>query len=475
MPVAVNSTRPDYDKYSKRWCLVRDVIDSNVYQSKYIPDVDSSDKIRNEQYRRDAQLTNFTARTKAGLVGAVFRREAIIELPQKIDYLIKDCTGTHMPLTKLLQEITGEVLSFGRYGLLVDYPPSQGGLTKAEVEDSNLVARIYRYKPESIINWNTQIVNGESVTSLIVLKECVNELGEDGFEWVEKEQYRVLRMKGGVYTQEIWDENLLPISSYTPLDAKGQTWDYIPFVIVGSEDNDTEVDPLPLYDLAQLNLGHLRNSADYEESVHIVGQPTLIFGTSMTPEEFGAANPNGVLIGARRGHNLGVDGKAEFLQANPNQLADEAMKRKEDQAVMIGARLIVPQADRETAEAAKMRHSGETSILSTIANNVESGVMRCCRYVMRFMSGTDDENGIVIKINDQFFDKEIDPNYIMAQIQLIDKGLVAKYDVRQILRKYGVVDEARTDAQLDAEATPLPEPSINPTNGSDNPLTKPPK
>lgn len=451
----VNSTRPEYDKYVCRWQLVRDVVDNNV--CKYIKDIDPSDEARNKRYKDDAQLTNFTARTKAGLVGAVFRKEAVIELPAVIDYLKKDATGSNMTLAKLAQEVTGEVLITGRYGLLADYPAIQDGLTKAEVDEMNLKARIYRYKPESIINWQTKLENGNPVLSLVVLKECVNELGEDGFEWVEKEQYRVLRMHNGFYVQELYDNNLERVNIYVPRDANGNRWNYIPFEFVGSEDNDDAIDPSPLYDLAKLNLGHLRNSADYEESVHIVGQPTLIFCSDMTNEEFDAANPSGVLIGARRGHNLGANGKAEFLQANPNQLADEAMKRKEEQALMIGARLIVPQADRETAMAAQMRNSGETSILATIVNNVEAALVRSCEHILRFMSGEAVSDGVKIYLNDQFFNKDIDPNLIMAQIQLIDKGVVAKYDVRKVLRAYGVIDESRTDQELDAEATPAPE------------------
>lgn len=453
--MAVNSTRPEYDDYACRWKLVRDVVNSKVKQ--YIKDVDSSDEKRNERYKDDAQLTNFTARTKAGLVGAVFRKEAIVELPASIEYLKKDATGFNMTLAKLAQEVTGEVLVTGRYGLLADYPASQDGLTKAEVDDMNLKARIYRYKPEAIINWQTKIINGNPILSLVVLKECYSDLGDDGFEWVAKEQYRVLRMYNGFYVQELYNEDLERIDIYVPRDADGNPWDVIPFEFVGAEDNDDAIDASPLYDLAKLNLGHYRNSADYEESVHIVGQPTLIFGSDMTNEEFDSANPNGVLIGARRGHNLGANGKAEFLQANPNQLADEAMKRKEEQAVMLGARLIVPQADRETAMAAQMRHSGETSILATIANNVEAALVRCCEHILRFMSGEADQTAITVHLNEHFFDKDIDPNLIMAQIQLIDKGLVAKHDVRKVLRSYGVVDESRTDEELDAEATPAPE------------------
>lgn len=452
--MAVDAKRPEYDANIDRWCIVRDVINSDV--KSYIKDVDQNDPYRNSRYKDDAQFTNFTARTKSGLVGAVFRKELLVDLPDSIKYLKDDATGFKMSMSKLAQEVVGEVLSCGRYGLLVDYPASEDGLTAKEVADMNLFARIYRYKAESIINWQTVIVNGIPTLSLVVLKECFSDLDEDGFTWIENEQYRVLRLVNGIYVQSLYNKDLELVSVYSPRDSSGDEWDHIPFVFVGSEDNDAEVDAIPLYDLAKLNIGHLRNSADYEESIHIVGQPTLIIGTDMSPEEFAAANPNGVMIGARKGHNLGISGKAEFLQASPNQLADVAMQRKEEQAIMMGARLIVPQADRETAEAARMRHSGETSILATIASNVEDALVNCCKYVIKFMGNPVDEAKVSIKLNDQFFDNTIDPNYLMSQIQLLNSGLIAKADVRNSLRILGVIDESRTDQEIEAEATPAP-------------------
>lgn len=448
--MTVSSTNPQFDKMSARWELVRDVLDSRV--AKYIPEIDKSDSIRNAKYVCDAQFTNFTARTKSGLVGAVFRKDLVLNLPDDIEYAKDDVTGSNMGLSKLAQEVTGEVISCGRYGLLCDYPAVQDNLTLAEVENSNLKARIYRYKAENIINWQTKMINGYPTLSLVVLQECMNTIDElDGFKWVESIQYRVLRLVEGIYVQQVYNEDEELISSYIPTGADGLPFNEIPFIFVGSEDNDSEVDTIPLYDIARLNIGHFKNSADYEESVHIVGQPTLIISTSMSKDEFDAANPNGVLVGSRRGHNLGEGGSAQLLQPSPNQLADVAMQRKEEQAVMIGARLITKQADRETAEAAVMRTSGENSILYTIAGNVEEALNRACRFLMRFMSLDVSFDDDIVKINKLFFDKNVDPQVIMAQIQLLDKQLISKKDVRDTLRAYGLVAETRTDENIDSD------------------------
>lgn len=455
--MSVSATHPEYDASIKNWILVRDVVDNNNVNKKYIKDIDANDPERNTRYKDDAVFVNFTNRTRNGLVGAVYRRHPEIELPPSIEYLEKDATGGGQGLSKLSKEITGEVLQSGRCGLLVDYPASQEGLTAAQVAEMNLAARMYKYSAESIINWNTEQVGGSIQLTLVVLKEHVSKIADDGFSWTECVQYRVLRMIDGVYTQFLYDEAEELINVYEPRDFNGARFTYIPFVFFGAQDNDSTVDSAPLLDLAKLNLGHLRNSADYEESVHIVGQPTIFLSTSMSAEEFKAANPNGVTIGARRGHNLGESGSASLLQANPNQLSDEAMKRKEQQAVMIGARLISQAGGNETAEAVRIKHSGENSVLSHIADNIEDGVKKAIMYVQKFMSAEVNEEEIVFNLNDQFFDSTLDPQMIMQQMQLLNYGIIAKEDIRAALRKNNVIDPRRTDEDIENDIT-----NINP-------------
>lgn len=454
--MSVNSQHPDYREYIGRWTLVRDVVNSKV--KAYIKDIDGSDKARCERYRDDARFTNFTGRTKNGLVGAVYRKEVEISLPESVEYLKHDATGSKMGLSKLAQEITGEVLQAGRYGLLVDFPASEEGLTAAEVADMNLKARISKYKAESIINWQTTVVNGIHTLTMVVLCEEVSCLGDDGFTWISEKQYRVLRLEENVYVQQLYNERDQLIHQYVPRDFEGNAWEFIPFVFVGAEDNDAEIDAAPLYDLAALNIGHLRNSADYEESVHITGQPTLIISTEMSAEQFNAANPGGVQIGARRGHNLGPGGNAQMLQADPNQLADVAMQRKEQQAVMIGARLVMQAGSNETAEAARIKHSGENSVLATIVGNVNNALLQCIEWCVRFMSKQEvSSDDITFEISRQFFDTTVDPQMLLAQLQLFNNGIIGATDIRHTLRTTGAIKSDRSDQDIEEDIG-----SINP-------------
>ena len=456
--MSVTSKHPDYTRYVDRWLLVRDVVNSNVEQ--YILDIDPTDKKRCDRYKQDAILTNFTSRTKNGLVGAVFRKDIEIDLPSAIKYLEQDATGSGMSLEKVAQESIGEVLQAGRYGLLVDFPASEEGLTAAEVSNMNLKARISRYDAESIINWRTEIVDGIHCLSLVVLEEYTNKVGEDGFSWQAETQYRVLRLINKVYVQQLYSRESNLLHEYIPRDFEGNSWEHIPFVFNGAEDNDDRIDAAPLYDLAQLNIGHLKNSADYEESVHVTGQPTLMMSTDMSVEQFNAANPNGVQIGSRRGHNLGPGGSANLLQASPNQLADEAMKRKEEQAVMLGARLVMQASANETAEAARIKHSGENSVLSTIVSNTNDAILRCTKWAFRFMANSTTEEDIVFQISKEFFDKTIDPQMLLAQLQLYNSAIITESDLRNSLRQSGLIEAGRTNEDIEQDLG-----NINPFKG----------
>lgn len=444
--MSVSATHPTYDGHLIRWQTVRDVVTSNV--KAYIKDVEKAqDSARNVRYKDDARFTNFTGRTKNGLVGSAFRKEVEIDLPESIDYLEDDATGNQLSLAKLSQEMVGEVLQAGRYGLLTDFPLADEG-----DDIDNLKARFYRYNAESVINWGTSIIDGQFKLSLVTLREVKQFLGDDGFTWVFEKQYRVLRLIDGVYWQQLYNEAEELVSEHTPTDFNGALWDFIPFVFVGSEDNDVDVDVAPLLDLAQLNIGHLRNSADYEESVHITGQPTLVIVSEMSQEEFESHNPDGVTIGSRAGLKLGPGGSANMLQASPNQLADEAMRRKEEQAVMIGARLVTPISANETVDAVRVRSASETSVLSLVVANVNAALIQSLQYAQKFMSKEGmNSDDIIFKINTEFFDATLDPQALIAQLQLFNNGIIAKQDIRGSMRRAGLLDTDRTDEEIDSD------------------------
>ncbi len=444
----VNTLHPDYKKFKPKWDLCRSLMESDAH--KYILDIDTSDPKRSKKYREDAILTNFTARTVNGLVGLIFRKSSTVKLPKKIEYLKQDCTGDNMSLEQASKEASEETLVAGRYGVMADYPAVNEKMTPQEIAEHDLKARLYFYKTDSIINWCETLVNGKKVLKMVTLKECYDDVGKDGYEWIEGIKYITLRLDDNFnYIQVEHNKAMQETNRFPVFFADGTPAKEILFSFIGSRKNKPKPDISPMYDISCLNIGHLKNSASYEESIAVCGQPSLFITTTMSKDDFIAANPDGIRIGARKGHNLGDNGTAFLLQAQPNLIADQGMQRKEQQAMMIGARLLTPQGGTETAEAARIRNASEVSVLDSVATNVSDAFQRGLRWCAQLMGA--DPLEVEFQLNYEFFDTTSNPQQLVAEQGLMDRGAIGLSDLRHNLRKYGIIDPERTDDMIDEE------------------------
>ena len=454
----VTDQHSEYTEYLPAWQIVRDCVKGSraVKKAKqtYLPkpnpdDISRENDLRYDDYIKRANFVGFTGSTKEGMLGMVFRKDMEIELPAALEYLKINATGAGLSLQQLTQDIIGDSLETGRYGLLADYPKADEGLTQSQVNSLKLQASIKPYTAENIKNWRTTTIGGVTMLSMVVLCEPTEVINIDGFGSEIKDYHRVLLLEGGVYIQRLYnDEDVQVGEDITPRKSDGSTWKEIPFVFVGSQNNDCTTDKAPLYDIAEINIAHYRNSADFEESCYMVGQPTLV----ITGLQQGWVDENmkkGVIIGSRKAI-LGNEGSsAALLQANENQLPASGMEAKEKQMIKIGARIIQDSSGVETAEAAKIRFAGQNSKLGMIVNNVESGLLTVLSWVGEFMG---DVSESVIMINREFYLATIDPQLLAQQILLLDRQVFAKADLRTNLRKAGMIAEDRTDEDLDAEA-----------------------
>jgi len=450
----VSTQHPDYSKYINVWTQTRDAVRGAVAvkEKKHaylpVPDNDSGDErkgtetVRYRQYMKRALYTNFTGRTKNALVGAAFRKNPNIELPEGLEYLRKDATGDGLSLTQLAKDELSNLLETGRSVFLVDFPQTDETLTAEDVARMNIRASIIPYTAEQVINWKSDVVNGRRVlTSVTIAENYLKPLDE--FDHSTEVQYRVLRLREGGYSQQIYRDDEPYTNETYPRKANGQTWDIIPIMFVGSKNNDSTIDDAPLADIAEVNIAHFRNSADYEESCFIVGQPSLFLTHSLSFEQFQQYNPQGIKLGSRAGHVLGDTGSATLLQADPNQLVSAAMSAKEQQMVAIGARIITDRADRETAEAAKIRFASENSVLGDVVLNLSEGLMQCIEWVGEYMGVEGDPT---FQINNEFYDKALDPQLIMSMVTLLDRDIIAERDIFDRLKSAGIVNPER---QLD--------------------------
>lgn len=444
MPIS-SSFHPDYYAISRRWELVRRVIANDAV--KYIPEIDPDDKARSDAYREAALLINFTNLTLVGLKGLVFRKPPVIKLPENLAYVEEDTNGEGFTLTQFSQLIIGELLKTGRCGLLVDYPKITPGLSKLEKDQFGFVGRIKLYPAETIENWQVREVGSKVMLSMVKLRESVQELADDGFSWIERTQYRTLTLNAvGIYTITVYDDNNRIIDGpYTPTDAEGNNWDYIPFRFIGSENNDPKLDTIPLYDIAVVNISHYRNSADQEESGFFSGQMTVfLHANGQVEQTYGK-----IRMGARKVITCGEGSSVSTVQASPNTLIGQIMKDKQELVAAIGARFISPPGGRETAEGARIRFGSANSGLYILTSNASLGIELALKDLCKYQDADPDE--VLFNLNSQFYDETADPNLIAQQMVMIDKQVLSRNDVREYGRKTGFVDITRTNEEIDKD------------------------
>ncbi|URC15371.1 portal protein [Paraglaciecola Antarctic JLT virus 2] len=429
----------------------------NLMGSQYLPVPNPNDNSQDNidryiAYKMRACYINFTGYTKDGLLGMVARKPTEVELQPSIEYAVDNIDGSGMSLQGLTQSVISNLLEAGADGLLVDFAVSDGGNL---LQTAGLRAMIKEYPAESIINWRYTTINNVDVLTMVALAEEVEKISDDGFSVVDCTYTRVLLInEDGNYIQRVYNEddelmvNREGESDIFVTKLDGTNCKEILFQFVGSENNDSTPDKSPLYDVAEVNIAHYRNSADFEDSSFLVGQPTPVF-SGLTESWVKSMMKGGIQIGSRAGILLPVDGKAELLQANANIMPAEGMDRKEAELVKIGAKIISDKGGVETAEAAKIKFAGQNSKLGVVIINTEMAFQRCFGWMMDFMGG---EGENIFNVNKQFYDATINPQLLIAQMQLMDRAIIAKSDVRNVLRKGGMISHDRSDEDIDDDA-----------------------
>lgn len=460
----VKTKHPEYEEYFPKWERVRNALSGDVRQ--YLRNVGRNEPdaaigaAYQKEYEEGAVYYNFTKRTLAGMVGSVMRKDPEQTIPAQLDYLLTNADGSGVGLWQHAQDTLGEIDSVGRGGLLVDLP-RLAAATQADQNSGLLNPVIAFYSAENIVNWRLERTGSVNRVVMVVLRERYEYVnGKNEFSPNIGTQYRVLDVFDGKYRQRLYrfdTKGALAADGYEELfpDNGALAPGFIPFAFIGAGNNDAAVDAPPLLPLADINIGHYRNSADNEDSSYIVGRPTLFIFPSqqMTPERFMEANPKGIRMGSRTGHNLGQGGDAKLVQAEPNNLARENMLNKAQQAVQIGAQLITP-TQQITAESARLQRGADTSVMATVARNVSQAYTDALKWCAGLLRVSD--AGIEFKLNTEFFLQPMTPQDRAAWMADINAGLLPATAYYSALRKAGVTDWTDNDIKDAVAAQPIP-------------------
>ncbi len=480
----VDHKRKEVSTSENDWCLIADCVEGEraVKEAgeKYLPkpgaesDLDYASK-RYKAYKTRAVFYNVTGRTLEGLVGQVFSKDSSIDLPDALERYEPDLDGAGTPLEQQAKATLKATLSFGHCGLLADFPTIEEGrvVTLADIQELRIRPRVLLIAPEQIINWRVSVVGGETLLSLVVIEE-VAITKDDGFEFKTEPRWREIRLvpinsMGSKFATQItlWrkknkptdeDDKFEVVEGYpvTLLDYKGGFIDRIPFEFVGATNNEPQIDKAPLLDLAGLNVAHFRNSADYEEGVFMTGQDQLVL-TGLTQDWVDKNFKGGIKLGSRAAITLPKEADAKLLHADPNSIAAEAMKHKEEQMKALGAKLIEPKATKGTATEALIEESSESSVLSSATKNVSAAYRKALFHASRFVGEVDPET-IEFELNSDFAAAMASPTERAQIVSEWQSGLITFGEAREQLRKAGIAYEDDETAQTEAEETLIPPP-----------------
>ena len=438
-------------------------------------DPSTANVARYEAYKHRAVYYNVPRRTLQGLVGQVFSRAPVIETPVALEPILEDATGSGVTLTHEARRLLGYALAYSRGGILVDYPDTgDNGASLLDIQTGKARPTLTTYSPLEIINWRTFNDGARTRLSLVVLAEAYP-FSDDGFEIKTACQYRVLRLvptQGGYrYEVTIWRsdspqewggdgfppktvENRYDVKTTVyPKDATGEYLEDIPFLFVGSENNDSNVDNPSFTDICSLAVAHYRNSADYEESSFQMGQPTFWF-SGIDENYLKNVLKGKIQLGAMGGVPLPEGGNAGVLTAPANSQPYEAMQLKEAQMVALGAKLVEQKSVQRTATEAKQDEAADTSILATCAKNVSEVVKYALKWCCVFTG--DDSNDIKFELNSDFDISRLSSAERAELIAEFNAGLLSFNEVRDALHKSGIAtlnnDEAKAEIEADADA-----------------------
>lgn len=450
-------TNNAYIQALPKWKRIRDFIagqdEVKAKTTEYLPmpnstDKSSDNKKRYADYIDRAVYFNTVGHTHETKISDVFDTPTIIELPPELEPM-QNSVGNLVTLEQQAQRTLGDVLALGRAGLLTDYPQIDRTASKNDISQGIIKPSINHYEAECILDWATEDLPPRGIVlTYVLLRELTSRMVNDpknpAIESVViYEKFRALKLINNVYTVHIFENEVegadvdlsKPVETFTPRDFNGNYFTEIPFSFIGSQNNDNTVDKSPLIDITNLAQGHYRNSADYEDSVFLVGQPTPVFG-GLTKEWVNEVMGD-VKFGSRAMVVLPENATAELLQAEGNSLAKEAMDAKERQMEKIGARLVSdnPSIERTALEAAQSE-AVLTSSLGKITVNVNMAFNKCLHWAAQFVGA--DISKIVFKLNTDFSPKNIGLDFVNALMAQLDRGLLTVMEFREIMRHNGL-------------------------------------
>lgn len=424
----VDSTHKFYDQFFPFWKRLRDAIEGEDTIKErgveYLPLPTGIGKGATSQeyinYKARARYPETVSPAVEGMVGLMSRKLNAPELPDALSYLEEEATPDGLPLQDLINRLRHEVCTVGRYVLFVDVDAYGGD------------PYIATYPTEAVINWRSE---GDRLV-LIVFAETVDMPDpEDPFTTKEIEQWRVASVEAEVdddgnptgterYVVRVWrkDEDAQEDNRFYVYDEaypvrQGETFNYVPAIIIGSRDITPAPDAIPLLGVANKSLHYYRQYADYAMQLYMSANGT-------TPYQFGGDKAPSVIGPTTVWHSEDPQTKAGYIEVTGAGL--EAQKAEleniKEEIAYATVRVLGDKKAAEAAETLRLRFQSQTATLTSIAMATAAGLTQALRYCAEWIGANPDE--VVVPAEAEFISEEADAQLITSLYDGIERGLI---------------------------------------------------
>lgn len=441
-------THPEVLYWYNEWKLIRDCIEGEKAVKgetvRYLPKFEGMEGGDYDAYLSGATFYNFTGRTVKAMIGSIFRRRPVVQgLPESLKIDLTRITRVANSFNVFTKFTAREILSMGRFGVLVDYPAGTG---------TQLKPYIASYTAENILDWNTALDpdSGKYVLTRVVLREFELDKASNGAA-VYYTRYRELRLRpdadGKMTYVQIYYSAEKAHADLRPEDAQGEViilrrgepLPYIPFRIFGAMMSETTVEVPPLLDIAQLNVSHYRSYAHLEHGRFYTGFPIYcVMGDNDENNEY--------LIGPQKVWKLPLGADARLLEMNGQGLKflENACETKEAQAASLGGRMIgvTTRSVSESDNQVKVKERNEVALLLDVATSMDEGFTTVLRW-WAWMSGASktDADKTTVEFNKDFVLDQSGAREFRAIHGMYMDGVVPIDVVYDYLRKNEVIPD----------------------------------
>jgi hypothetical protein len=411
----------------------------------YVPKLTGhKNEIEYRDYLNRGSWYGALAKTATAFIGQIYRKVPIVTLAGRLQAREENITNTGDSIHTFTKNATFDVLTKGRYGMLIDVEEDAGDRTRTPIPF------IAGYSAESIRNWRFRLVNGSRVLDQVILEESVDYPAPDGFGSIFKPRFRVLELDSeGYYSVRFFGNNGAGMfvqmggAVRPPLRIGGKPIRYIPFIFMGPRNQRPEPEQPPMLAMAEANVAHWRFSVDVNAGLHKTAFPVpWIQGVDADDQHKFVISESIIWL-------LPAGASAEYLEFHGDGLGalERALDRTDRHMGKLGAQMLEDKKKAtETAEALNTRSSGETASLADIAMSCSEAYTNALRIMATLVD--EDPEKFQCTLNTDFEAGGMTSQDLLGLVTAKREGLLTMEDYAWNLMRGELVQPGRSLEEL---------------------------